>query len=374
MAEPARPQDEIPPRRIVFAVNGDPRDPRTQSGVATHLGNALDRVPGIAVERVDTSMPEPFRWLAALLNVRSTRNAWRSAIHSSPLSTRLRTRMLARRGAIRGCETMPVLQLRSMYLPLKTPYVPYVDSTVQITRDLWPQLAPRGRRLPKVLGYERAFLRGAAHVFVTGRLVAESLVSFYGVERQNVTVVGAGSHYRPAAGSATRAPWILFVGRDFERKGGDRLVRAFRDVRRRLPEARLKIVGPPHLKVSEPGVDIVGPVHDRRELARLYGQARVFALPVRHEPYGIAFLEAMAHGLPCLGTEEGAIPEIIEHGTTGYVTSSGDIEALADSLTALLTNPEQAATMGDAGRRRVRDVLNWDAVATRMVPVLSSLT
>ena len=359
---------------LAYAVYGDPLDPRVQSGVAKNLGDALDRRPELAVRRINTASSRPAFWLRAALNFRRGRDRWQWSVHLGPRSSRARTGSLLKQLEGMGGQADLVLELRATYLPIGSPYVPYIDNTVHLAREHWPRAAPwRGRQLAKVLDYEHAFYSGAAHVFATGRLVADSLVSDYGLPRQRVTVVGAGSNFVPASTVDTaREPWVLFVGYEFRRKGGDRLVEAFREVHRRNPSARLKIVGP-ELRLDEPGVDVLGRIRDRQRLAELYARSRVFALPVRYEPYGMAFLEAMAHGLPCVGTTEGAVPEIIDHERTGYLVDATDERELAEVLSSLIRNGDHAAKLGRAGRQRVDDELNWDAVAGRMLDVITSL-
>ena len=73
----------------------------------------------------------------------------------------------------------------------------------------------------------------------------------------------------------------------------------------------------------------------------------------------------------CVGTDEGAVPEIIEHGHTGYVVRSDDLDGLADVLALFVADADRAAALGKAGQRRVEVELNWDAVAARMAPILA---
>src|SRR4051794_3033929 len=162
--------------RLLYAVYGDPTAPRTQSGVAARLGDALDRRSELTVERVDTSLSRPVLAIAAARNFRRGVHSWRSAVHWSPLATRTRTRALVRQLQRRQLKPDAVLQLRAVYRPIDAPYIPYLDSTVHLSLEHWAPLAPwRGRRLSAVLDDERSYFGEAAHLFVTGGLVADSL-------------------------------------------------------------------------------------------------------------------------------------------------------------------------------------------------------
>src|SRR5690606_12176833 len=117
-------------------------------------------------------------------------------------------------------------------------------------------------------------------------------------------------------------PTVLFIGRQFERKGGDLLLRAFARVRRALPEAELLIIGPAEIPGDHAGVTSLGFVSKDRPggweaIAEAYRRADVFCLPTRFEPFGIVFVEAMHFGVPCVGPDAWAVPEIIDDGRTG---------------------------------------------------------
>ena len=86
-------------------------------------------------------------------------------------------------------------------------------------------------------------------------------------------------------------------------------------------------------------------------------------MPSRYEPWGLVFPEAMSHGVACIGSETGAIPEILGHGEAGLTVASGDAGALATALLAVLGDDALAQRLAAAGRRRVETELLWDHVA-----------
>ena len=96
-------------------------------------------------------------------------------------------------------------------------------------------------------------------------------------------------------------------------------------------------------------------------------------MPSLAEPYGLALVEAMGHGLPCVGTTVGAMPEIVLEGETGLLVPPGAVEPLAAALVDLLGNPSRARSMGRSARVRVEQELSWDAVVERMMPALTSV-
>ena len=93
-------------------------------------------------------------------------------------------------------------------------------------------------------------------------------------------------------------------------------------------------------------------------------------LPSLFEPLGAGLMEAMGHGLPCIGTDRGGFRESIDHGVNGLLVPAGESEPLADALVSLLGDPERAALMGRRGHAEVLTERTWDRVADRMAPYI----
>ena len=119
-----------------------------------------------------------------------------------------------------------------------------------------------------------------------------------------------------------------------------------------------------------PGVRWLGYVSGREALADLYRRASVFVLPSIFDPYPNVLREAMGHGLPCVGSDSGGIPEIIVEGETGLLAPVGEPEPLARALVDLLGDPQAAERMGRAGHAAVTSSQTWDHVAARMAPYI----
>ena len=132
-----------------------------------------------------------------------------------------------------------------------------------------------------------------------------SFIADFGQDPEKVVTVGAGANLHELPEVPERdyeSPRILFVGKQWERKGGPQLLEAFRLVRAERPDAELWVVGPEQAPAAEPGCGSSAASHARlrdgeRRLGEVYAGATVFAMPSLYEPFGIVFLEAMAYGL-----------------------------------------------------------------------------
>lgn len=198
--------------------------------------------------------------------------------------------------------------------------------------------------------------------------VGRSMREHYGVPPNRLACVYAGSNTSstplPLENDDFQNQNILFVGVDWERKGGPILVRAFERVRRKFPRASLTIVGssPP---ISVENCRILGRL-PLEEVRRQYARASVFCLPTRVEPFGIAPLEAFLQKIPVVGTAIGALPDFIDDGVSGRLIPPDDSEALAEALEELLQDPARCRMMGETGHAQIARRYNWDAVGQRM--------
>ncbi|MGH8137631.1 MAG: glycosyltransferase family 4 protein [Steroidobacteraceae bacterium] len=216
---------------------------------------------------------------------------------------------------------------------------------------------------------EASAYQNASMVFTMSSNISRSLIEQYGCSPQRVECVYAGSNVSAAAAEnleASRfgAKNILFVGIDWERKGGPVLLEAFRSIRRSHPQARLTIVGCSP-EIHEPGVHVEGRV-PLGEVAKYYRAASIFCLPTLNEPFGLVFLEAFSYGLPIVATRIGAIAEIVSEGRSGYLVMPQNAAELADRLGSLLDDPAQCAQFGSHGRQWVGERYSWEKTGDRL--------
>lgn len=249
-----------------------------------------------------------------------------------------------------------------------TPHFLYTDHT-HLANLTYPGERQTPMASAEWVGLERSMYQNARLNFTMSAHVSRSLIEQYDCMPTRVKCVYAGANVARAnidnMGLARFAQKnILFVGIDWDRKGGPALLEAFREVRRSHPTATLTIVGcAPN--VSMPGCHVVGRVQ-LAEVARFYQTASIFCLPTTVEPFGIVFLEAFSHGLPIVASNIGAIPEFVEHGRSGYLVDCNHPAQLANRLNQLLSDPARCAAFGARGQRLVQERYTWKATAERL--------
>lgn len=372
---------------VVEDVNG--ARPRVLLLLDGQMDDAVNRAKfGIFVEELsaqvdlvgvhDLTLRGVVRGITALVSWRPDRNEWREHYRKNPLTFALRSRQIQRRYRQVAERPDVILQVGAMSHPPRADGVPtilYLDFTFALTRREWPARAPMTaieRRIWR--RQELSTYRDAAAILTRSEHTARSLIVDYRMPQSKVTVVGAGTNIRlPEITDACRAdpPRVVYIGSDFLRKGGDVLLRAWTDVLRRAPDARLVMFGPVPTPLP-PNVE-VRTGWNRDAIARELAMATVFVMPSRCETWGDAFIEAMAFGVPCVGTTMDAMPEIIQDGVTGFVVPRDNASALADRMAILLTEPERAAQFSAAARQAVEERFLWRHTVARMVPVIESV-
>ncbi len=352
------------------SVDFEARPGAKNAGIFAALAERYDIVGSVHPE-----LPRAEDLVHKLLHVHPDRAWWRHRYNKSPLTFRRRTALAERQLKSWEGRYDLIFQLHTMVSPgdLRSGrrFVLHTDNTYALTERHYAPWAPlRGRARERWLAMERDVYQAAAFLFPRSEWLRRSFIDDYGCDPARVIRVGGGANLalNERAGRRYDQQVALFVGLQFERKGGNILLKAWERVRRKLPNARLQLVGEAPRGPVPPGVEVHGRIDDRTKLATMYGEASVFVMPSLFEPWGHVYYEAFAAGLPAIGTRCCAMPEIIDDGVTGLLVPPADDNALAEALIALLSDPARCATMGTLARDRVRTGHTWADVVDRMAP------
>ncbi len=198
--------------------------------------------------------------------------------------------------------------------------------------------------------------------------VARSLSELYGIDAAKIVRVNAGANLREIPRAVCTAPaenkTILFVGLNWELKGGPELLQAFQKLPSRHSDATLMLVGAAP-QIELPRCVIVGRVPPEKVPDR-YRQAAIFCMPTHRDAFGIVFIEAIMHGVAVAAPRHGAMTDYIADKRTGVLFEPGDVDDIARALTWLLDNPQERRAMAERAFAAVSASYNWDAVGSRL--------
>lgn len=262
---------------------------------------------------------------------------------------------------------LPLVAAQEARLKTRSPIVYAADST-PTQQDVWSEIyfgrpAPsNAKRALRDRLYNYALSKSAA-VVTWSQWGARSFRDDHGVSDERLHVIPPGvdltrwvvprRRCTGEEGTGRDSFRLLFVGADFERKGGPLLLDVFREGLKGQCELHL---------VTKAGVDEEDGVRVYREfhsndrgLRDLYERCDALVLPTRADTFSLASLEAMACGLPVISCPVGGIPEIVSHGETGLLIPPDDGRALREAIVTLMRDTTRISAMGLAGRKRVEE-------------------
>ena len=356
--------------RVAIAVGADPDDPYTWSGIPYGLAQGL-HTWGVETAGLEVSLHPVVKQAGLIVSGAVRLSRWDAWYTRGMEATR---NLVARRrfGRLPAVDAA-VVGGADFSLPAGVPVAIWADLTVVQAREHHPvfQRLSDGTFRAWRARQDRAY-RDAVGIAAASHWTAESMVRDHGADPAKVHVVGFGiNRWAKERRGGWDAPRLLFVGREFERKNGPAVLRAFARLRERVPAAQLDVVGE-HPRIDQPGVVPHGPLRlnvaeEAAKLDDLFGRATCFVMPSLCEPFGIAYAEAAMSGVPSIATAVGGARTILgEDG--GLLVDPYDDGAIVAAMERLC-DPAVAQRMGAAGRERA-PLFRWEVVAGRMLRAL----
>ncbi|MGH9120738.1 MAG: glycosyltransferase family 4 protein [Acidimicrobiales bacterium] len=340
--------------------------------------------------------PDPFRW-PRLVELRSPADWAELAIVSGsgfpePLtfSWRVRRQLARRQGrydVVHDNQTFGRGMVGIMadgWPLLATCHHPVtVDRTLELAHAQTWQRRFNLRRWYGFTEMQKEVARRVPRVLTVSESSRRDIVEQMGLRPSQLAVVPVGVDpllFRPLPGvDPVPGRLLTTASADAPMKGLAPLLEALAKLRTERPEAHLVVVGKLRRESTVPallerlglteGTEANAPVRfasglSDAELVEMYAQAQVAVVPSLYEGFSLPAVEAMACGRPLVATTGGALPEVVgPAGVAGMLVPPGDPGALASAIGEVLANPELAARLGEAGRRRALDCFSWRSCA-----------
>lgn len=352
--------------RIGFVTPWDVTDVYAWSGMVKQMFTALDRrVDVVVIPTGDLGDHLIDRAAARLLDGRFDRRY----LPGHSVATSLKQSKVVRSRVRSAGVDVALGVVASQLLAWGRAPVPTVqvgDTTWRSIRDYYPLFS----RLNPLSAWQGALqarqTASATDAFVmSSQWAADSLQHDYGVESSVVTVAPLGPSSAGGSGPvrdgipSDRPMRLLFVGSDWTRKGGDRALQIYEQLRRRR-SVELTVVGA--APSTHPGVAFIGRL-PLEAMSAVYASHDVLLEPARANAGGVTLTDAASHGMPVVATSTGGVPSIVADEVSGLLVEPSRV--VTDSVAALnrLGDTSIYAELSAGAARRYRNLLNWDAWA-----------
>ncbi|MDN5203109.1 glycosyltransferase family 4 protein [Fulvivirgaceae bacterium BMA10] len=277
-------------------------------------------------------------------------------------------------------------------LKTEIPIVFYTDSTFAGMVDYYDGFSNLSRKTVKDgMRFEKMALKNCSKAIYTSKWAADSAIKDYGADPAKVEIIPYGANFQVEKSQEEMQDIIgaktfdkcrlLFVGKDWGRKGGNLAVNVVKKLNEIGIPSTLSIVGcEPEIDPSiQDFVEVHGYLNkakkeDLDRMVDLYHRAHYFILPTYAECFGIAFAEASSFGLPNLALDTGGVASAVTDGKSGKLF---DISATADDFVSFIkpnfTDQNAYSALAESSYREYLQRLNWNASGKRLSEVISSL-
>lgn len=219
---------------------------------------------------------------------------------------------------------------------------------------------------------QQEYYKKCKGIFTMGEWCKKDIVDRCGISPDKVHAVGGGINLdmnliHPMNKSNNK---ILFVGKDFKRKGGYIVYEAFKLLKKDIQDLELYVAGPSTNPINSPisGYYYMG-LCDYKQLSTLFNKCDIFCMPSYFEAYGLVFIEALCYGLPCIGRDAYEMPYFIKEGENGYLLKDDNPEELSLLIKKLL-NDERIKQNVLALKDVYIKEYSWDNVALKISNII----
>jgi len=366
---------------MIGASFGSPLCEKTFSGVARYLFDEFDR-RGLIAGYISTKQIRPQDFLTGIVDFSKVRTYGRPGIKPAWLWRVSNVEKLSRRVAQKtnsyGRFNVFFQIGTQVWYDKPDLHYCFTDMTISqaATAGQFSIKKLDGIEIEQAVKVQKMIFKSCKRIFVTSHWTKKAIIEQYDIPSENIVVVGLGASVCPKNMNTKSYDknTILFIGRDWDRKGGTLLLDAFCKVKNEIKDSKLIIVGcSPNITCQ--GVEVWGYLdkNSPRDLLRLDNallEASVMCVPSLFEPFGICFLEAQYYGVVPVTFRGQGREDAIINAITGILVDTVDSVVLADQLIELLKNKFKLETMAQAGRNHVINNYTWDVVAQKIINVI----
>jgi alpha-maltose-1-phosphate synthase len=354
-------------------IGRDPWDEKSWSGSAKPFFTECKKA-GLLHSAIGIEVPELVRLSLMAKNFSPDRSTWRFKFYSDPAYYRALTKA-AERKLLNDIDNFDILQLGSIYeiqKITKNKCYSYNDGNI-ICKMRSPYFDKRYTKFAlKALEWEKRINKNLTKIFTMSEYLRQSFINDYEISSERVFNIGAGMNFYIPEEMPKKHDHkninIIFIGIDFERKGGYILLDAFQKITQKYKSVVLHIIGPKNIGILSNSNVIFHGFFDKNDpnFKEILRQGDIGILPSLYEPFGISMLETMAYGMPGIAPNEYAFPDMIVHNKTGLLIDYVSSENIYNAIEYYLSNQDKMRQHGIDARKYVLDNYGWNRVVEKL--------
>lgn len=274
------------------------------------------------------------------------------------------------------------------YLKTDIPVIFMIDATFKQIQGYYPYFSNLAAyNLKQGIALDKKAFEKAAHCMLASDWNKNSAVNDYGINAAKISVVpcGANMERTPAISEINLQPSgkcrLLFLGVDWERKGGDIALGTFKQLQQKGTDAYLHIIGcvPPVDVSAEKNITVIPFLDKNKEedfvqLHHIFLQTDFLLLPTRAECAGVVFSEASAYGIPSITTNTGGVTTYVKDGINGYALPyNATAMQYADTIADLLSDANKLSALKQSCRSQYDTYLNWELWGQKFEAIVKKL-
>ncbi len=378
--------------KIGFAARYDPRDKLTWSGTAYYTYQQLKKYG--EVEIFQFPLPKLLQeWLTMQKSINRRWFGKQTSVEFLSSYARYFSRKLTAALKKNPVDILFVSASSQMIAAIKTdiPIVYMTDASFQQLQGYYKGFSNLpAYNIRQGIALDKKAFHQAAHCMLASDWCKQSAIADYGIDASKISIAPCGANLDQVpraemiASKQHKNCQVVFLGVDWERKGGAIALEAFRQFRKEHPTATMRIIGcvPPVEILADEGIEVITFLDKNKsaEMQRLHEillETDLLLLPTRAECAGIVFCEAAAYSIPSISTNTGGVATYVREGINGYILP---ITAGAADYTAVMNNiwnnQPEFARLKQESRKLFEQELNWDVwgqsfnkIATQLVQI-----